>query len=169
MQSSTRCFLSKLLFLALCFCSVAQAGGSGEHSQANTAKANPEAEVRQAAEKFVEALANFDWKKFRLSFAEDATFFHPDLSFDPSRVNGRDAIVAAFENRLRDRPREKGPPYLNIQPKDVKIQMLGDAAAVVTFHLEGEKTLGRRTLVFQRWQGAWLIAHLHGSSIALQK
>jgi len=47
--------------------------------------------------------------------------------------------------------------------------MLGDAAAVATFHLGREKTLGRRTLVFQRQQGAWLIAHIHASSIALQK
>jgi len=170
MQSSTRCFLSKSFFLALCFCSVAQAGGSGEHRQTNTAKANPEAEVRQAAEKFLEALANFDSKKFRLSFVEDATFFHPGAdNFDPSRVNGRDAIVALFERRLKDRPREKGPPSLNRGPKELKIQMLGDAAAVATFHLGDEKTLGRRTLVFQRQQGAWLIAHIHASSIALQK
>jgi uncharacterized protein (TIGR02246 family) len=168
MQTSTRCFLSKLLFLALCFCSVAQAGGSGEHRQTNTAKANPEEEVRQAVEKFVEALANFDWKKFRLSFAEDATIFFPGLDFNPSRVTGRDAIVAVFERRHQDYPREKGPPYLNIQLKELKIQMLGDAAAVATFHLGGEKTLGRRTLVFQRQQGAWLIAHIHASTIALQ-
>jgi hypothetical protein len=162
MQSSKRCFLSKLLFLAVCFCLVAQAGESGEHRQANSAKPSPEGEVQRAVEKFFESLANFDWKKFRLTFAEDATFFHPDLSFDPSRVNGRDAIVAVFERRLKDRPREKGPPYLNIQ-------LLGDAAGVVTLHLEGEKTLGRRTLVFQRQQGVWLVAHIHASSIELQK
>jgi len=143
--------------------------GSSQHRQTNTAKANPEAEVRQAAEKFLEAFANFDWKKFRLSFTEDATFFFPGAQFDPSRVTGRDAIVTVFERRRQDYPREKGPPYLNIQPKELKIQMLGDAAAVVTFHLGGEKTLGRRTLVFQRQQGAWLIAHLHASDLALQK
>jgi ketosteroid isomerase-like protein len=160
------------LYLVLCFFSVTQAVGTGEHRQTNTAKANPEAEVRQAVENFLEALANFDWKKFRLSFVEDATFFSPGAdNFDPSRVrvNGRDAIVAVFERHLKDHPREKGPPYLKTQPKELKIQMLGDAAAVATFHLGGEKTLGRRTLVLQRQQGAWLIAHLHASSIALQK
>lgn len=167
MRSSTRYFLSRLIFLGVCFCSVAQGGGEPRH--ANTASANPEAAVLQAAEKFVQALANFDWKKLRLSFAEDATIFFPGSDFDPARAHGRDAIVAIFEDRLRDYPREKGPPYLNIQPKDLKIQMLGDAAAVVTFHLGGEKTLGRRTLVFQQRQGAWLIAHLHASSIVLQK
>jgi len=157
------------LYLVLCFFSVAQAGGSGEHRQTNTAKANPEAEVRQAVEKFLEALANFDWKKFRQSFAEDATFFAPGADFDPSRVTGRDTIVTIFERRHQGYPRENGPPYLNIQPKELKIQMLGDVAAVATFHLGREKTLGRRTLVFQRQQGVWLIAHIHASSIELQK
>ena len=86
----------------------------------------------------------------------------------PRVGTGELSYVAIFERRHQDYPREKGPPYLNIQPKELKIQMLGDAAAVATFHLGRGKTLGMRTLVFQRQQGAWLIAHIHASSIALQ-
>jgi uncharacterized protein (TIGR02246 family) len=130
-----------------------------------------EAEVRQAVATFFEGLANFDWQKFRASFAEDATFFSPGLSSDPSsrahRVTGRDDIVAGFESLFKDYSRQNGPPYLNIQPKDIAVQMLGESVAVVTLHLEAGKRVSRRTLVLQQRQGIWLIVHIHASAIQL--
>ena len=53
-----------------------------------------------------------------------------------------------------------GPPSLNIDPKDTKIRLLGNAA-VVTFHL-GERA--RRTVVFEQRDRGWVIVHLHASS-----
>jgi hypothetical protein len=54
-------------------------------------------------------------------------------------------------------------------PKDLLIQMLGANAAIVTFHLEGENILRRRTFVLQKIKGKWLIVHLHASGIELPK
>jgi len=35
----------------------------------------------------------------------------------------------------RQRSGRSAPPYQNIQPQDLLIEMVGDSAAVVTFHL----------------------------------
>ena len=58
--------------------------------------------------------------------------------------------------------RFEGPPYLSIDPDDLRIDVVG-AAAVVTFHLGDEPPRSRRTLVFVQEGGAWRIAHLHAS------
>jgi hypothetical protein len=39
--------------------------------------------------------------------------------------------------------------------------------AVCTFHLDDPDSLGRRTVVLQRRQGAWKIIHIHASTVAL--
>jgi hypothetical protein len=67
-------------------------------------------------------------------------------------------IIAAV-----NRSNRKGPPYLDIAPKDVKIQMADDVA-IMTFHL-GEGGASRRTIVWQNRHGKWLIIHLHASNI----
>jgi ketosteroid isomerase-like protein len=124
----------------------------------------PEAEVRQAAASFVEAFNNLDWIEFAASFDAQATIFHPGAE-SMRRLEGRDALVASFQAIFADVPNERpGPPYLNIRPRDLMVQMLGDAA-VVTFHLETGPTLNRRTVVFVRRGDRWLIAHLHASAL----
>ncbi len=67
------------------------------------------------------------------------------------------------------RKRKPNPPYQNIQPKDVEIQMFEKGAAILTFHLPGDETFGRRTFGFQKQKGKWLIAHLHASIFVKQK
>ena len=121
--------------------------------------------VRQAATDFVDAFNDLDWDRFEASFAEDATVFFPTPE-QPHRVQGRDAIIGAFKSIFESVPeREPGPPYLSIQPVDVHVRML-DESAIVTFHLAGTDQPNRRTLIFARRQGRWLIVHLHASRIA---
>lgn len=122
--------------------------------------------VQQAAEKFVDAFVNLDWERFRACWAADATIFHPFAEL-PRRLSGREEIVASFKNRFEDLKKQKPrPPYLNIQPKDLEVKLLG-STALVTFHLGGETSQGRRTLVLQKQGGDWLIVHLHASNLTL--
>lgn len=120
------------------------------------------AQVARAAEAFVDAFNDLDWERFTEAWAEDATVFHPLPDF-PARIQGRDAIVSTFQSVFGDFPdRFEGPPYLTIDPVDLRVDVLG-TAAVVTFHLGDEAPRSRRTLVFVRQDGAWRIAHLHAS------
>jgi ketosteroid isomerase-like protein len=125
-------------------------------------------DVQAAAAAFVENFNNLDWEKFRLSFTDDATVFFPFPQF-PRRATGRAEVEAIFKRFFDEaRKRKAAPPYLNIEPKDLQIQALGDAA-IVTFHLGDDENVGRRTLVFHRQKGRWLIAHLHASSLTRPK
>jgi hypothetical protein len=76
-----------------------------------------------------------------------------------------DVFRAVFEGA---RKQKSSSPYLSIQPKEMKIQMLGEVG-IVTFHLEDPGLFGRRTVVFHKRGGRWLIVHLHASGIISQK
>ena len=127
-------------------------------------------EVQGAEEAFIEAFKNLDWERFRHSFSDDATVFFPFQNV-PRRANGGEEIQASFKPLFDEgRKRKPNPPYLSIEPKDVKIQMLGNTG-VVTFHLGEDDSgyVGRRTVVFQKQRGKWLIMHLHASTIVTPK
>lgn len=125
--------------------------------------------VLRAAEAFVEAFSNLDWEPFRAAFADDATMFFPFADGLLTRASGRAEIEARFKPAFgEDRKRGRVPPYLHIEPKDMKIQMAGDVA-IMTFHLPGKGHMARRTLVWQKRGGRWLIVHLHASFIELPK
>lgn len=144
-----------------------------EHATAHTTttrRADSTAVARTVAQ-FLHAFNDLDWETFRGYFADDATVFLP-LSNSPLRKEGRTEFESAFQGFFHSvRAAGNGPPYLHIQPKDVRIQMLGDAA-VVSFHLrnDGAPQVGRRTLVMRKEaNGRWKIAHLHASSAELPK
>ena len=125
-------------------------------------------DVQEAAETFIEAFNNLDWERFRHSFSAGATVFFPFQGV-PRRVNGKDEIETVFKSFFDDvRKQKSAPPYLNIEPKEMKIQMLRDSA-VVTFHLRDNDSLGRRTVIFQKQKGIWLIVHLHASNVVTPK
>ena len=161
--------------LALIFLGLVSFSHTAAHARQQAAAqqkapaADPAAQdVQAAAAAFVEAFNNLDWEKFRLGFSDDATVFFPFPQF-PRRASGRAEVEAIFKRFFDEaRKRKAAPPYLNIEPKEMQTQVLGDAA-VVTFHLGEGDTAGRRTLVFQKRQGRWLIAHLHASSLARPK
>jgi ketosteroid isomerase-like protein len=119
-------------------------------------------QVAQAAEGFVDAFNDLDWDRFEEAWAEDATAFMPVPDF-PARLDGRDTIVATFKSIFADFPdRFEGPPYLTIDPVDLRIDVVR-TAAIVTFHLGDEAPRSRRTLIFVQQGDVWRIAHLHAS------
>jgi ketosteroid isomerase-like protein len=121
-------------------------------------------EIQRALSEFIRAFDNLDWEKFRSAFADDASVFYP-REF-PRRAEGR----AEFEKRFRQvfeqiRAGRSSPPYMDIQPKDLEIQILGDVA-IATFHLDDRPGfVNRRTLVLQKTAAGWKIVHLHASEV----
>jgi ketosteroid isomerase-like protein len=127
-----------------------------------------EVAVQKVVDGFIASLNAADVNSFMTFFAPDATLFFP-LSSLPLRLEDRQQIATAFGAFFEAvRRRHPDPPYMNMIPVGTKVQLLG-SVAVVTFHLKGEGVVSRRTLVLEKRSGAWLIVHLHASSLALQK
>jgi len=142
--------------------SVAAQAQSEIQSKASKADSNSMA-VQNAADVWVAAFNNLEWETFRNSFSDDATVFFPFVQV-PRRATGRAEVESLFKQFFdAARKRKSSPPYQNIDPKDAHIQMLDKDAAIFTFHLPGDESFNRRTLVFQKQKGKWLIAHLHAS------
>ena len=126
----------------------------------------PDAEVRETLSKFVQVFDNLDWEQFRGFFADDATVFYPrDV---PTRATGRQEIEAQFKRVFEQiRGNRTKPPYMDIQPKDLEIQLFGEVA-VATFHLDDRAgVLNRRTIVLRKETAGWRIVHIHASEVAL--
>jgi ketosteroid isomerase-like protein len=112
--------------------------------------------VEQALTTFIDAFNDLDRGRMAACFLDDASVFFP--------WGGHREVSFWAEPFDAWRVERTGPPYLNIQPKDLQIQRLGDAA-IVTFHLEHDpNTLARRTIVLCRTPAGWKIAHLHAST-----
>ena len=133
-----------------------------------SAQPNPDRqdrEVREALAKFVTAFDNLEWDAFRGSFADDATVFYPRAF--PDRANGRAEFEKTFKVVFAQiRGNKTMPPYMDIQPRELKIQMLGDVA-IATFHLDDRPGfINRRTIILRKTSGGWKIVHLHASEVA---
>jgi ketosteroid isomerase-like protein len=113
---------------------------------------------------FLNAFANLDWPTFQTYFDDEATVFFP-RGDQPARVAGRDQIERVFLREFAEtRAGAAGPPYLDLQPRDLLIEEMGDLA-LVSFHLSLPGALRRRTFVLRKRDGDWKILHLHASNI----
>jgi ketosteroid isomerase-like protein len=146
----------KLRLLALVTCLLVTAG----------ARPSPEIEVRKTLAEFIQAFDNLNWDKFRSFFSADATVFFPRQF--PSRAQGRAEIEAGFRQVFEQiRAGKSLPPYMDIQPRSLLVQVSGDVA-IATFHLDDRAGfLNRRTIVLSRKSGSWKIIHLHASEVQL--
>jgi ketosteroid isomerase-like protein len=128
---------------------------------------NPDTEVRQTLTQFVQAFDNLDWKRFAGFFADEATMFQPRKF--PRRAENKAEIEAEFRQVFEIiRGSQTKPPYMDLLPRDLRIQMLTADVAIATFHLDDRPgLLNRRTLVLQRFKQGWKIVHLHASEVPL--
>jgi ketosteroid isomerase-like protein len=126
---------------------------------------NAEDEVRKTLAEFIQAFDNLDWDRFRAAFSDDATVFYP-REF-PHRSDGRQEFERTFQKVFeRIRAGRTQGPYMDIQPRDLRLQIAGDVA-IATFHLDDRPGfLNRRTIVLQRKGEGWKIIHLHASEVA---
>jgi ketosteroid isomerase-like protein len=154
---------SKLLLLTLLFTFGQPTAASEIGARVQESDKAEFGAVRRTAEDFLDAFRNLEWERFQSFFAEDATAFFPPSAREPKLAEGKPEIETVFKRVFAAaQERSKQPPYLAIEPKSVKIQMLGNVA-IVTFHLEDPDLFGRRTVVFQKREHRWLIVHLHAS------
>ena len=126
---------------------------------------NTQSEVRETLADFIQAFDNLEWDKFRSFFADDATVFYP-REF-PGRAEGREQFEKYFRKVFdRIRAGRTQAPYMDIQPRDLKLQITSDIT-IATFHLEDRPGfLNRRTIVLQKQKSGWKIVHLHASEVA---
>ena len=125
--------------------------------------------VAKTVTEFVDAFTNLNWKKFSECFADDATAFFPPSANFPFRANNKKEVEKIFRNVFDNARKQKTiPPYIVIEPKDLKIQMIGKVA-IVTFVLNDPDLFGRRTIVFRKENNKWSIIHLHASGVMIPK
>ncbi len=124
-----------------------------------------ESEVRATLAKFVKAFDDLDWEHFRLAFDDNATVFYPRAI--PERATGRAEFERSFKLVFEQiRNGRTAPPYMDIQPKNLKIQLIGNVA-IATFHLDDRPGfMNRRTIVLNKTRAGWKIVHLHASEVA---
>ena len=153
--------------LAAALLTVSPAAGQQPAPVARAAAAAADsAGAHRAAVTFLAAFDSLQWEPFRAYLADDVTMFFP-FADTPRRADGRDSVEARFR-RFFDaglaawaRSGRTGPPRMGIVPRDLRVQMAGDAA-IVSFHL-GTTTPSRRSLVFAQRAGGWKLVHWHAS------
>jgi ketosteroid isomerase-like protein len=84
----------------------------------------------------------------------------------PERFCGRAAVEERFRQVFEQERRgaASGPPYLELRPEGLEIQVL-EGAAIASFVLRNRERVARRTIVFRDDHGTWRIVHLHGSNV----
>ena len=128
-----------------------------------------ERRLRQALDAFLQAFRNLDWDPFIASFAAGASVFFP-FEETPRRAAGVEEIAAIFSPFFTSRRsrQPEGPPYLQLDPQDLRIAIAGNIG-LVTFHLhdvsEAQAVLCRRTFVWIDDGTQWRILHLHASNL----
>lgn len=128
--------------------------------------ASAESEVRGTLAKFLTAFDNLDWETFRSTFDDEATVFYPRAV--PERANGREEFEKTFKVIFQQiRAGKTAAPFMDIQPKELKLQIYGDIA-IATFQLYDKPgAINRRTIVLHKVRQDWKIVHLHASEIAV--
>jgi ketosteroid isomerase-like protein len=124
-----------------------------------------ESEVRKALADFMKGFEPLNAAHLVSFMAPEVTAFLP---FVPRRIDGREAVKAAFEEFFsvlrRDLP---DPPHLRLVVEHMEIQMAG-SVAMVSLELPHPGFLGRRSLMFEKHNGSWRIFHVHASEIEVK-
>lgn len=120
-----------------------------------------DAPIRAAMSGFMDALNSLDADRMATYFADDITAFVPIAKGE--RVNGKAAIVEIFRNYSEST--KKNVSRTNIVPEELRVDRYGDTA-IVTFNVHNPSAISRRTFVFHRENGKWLITHFHASNTA---
>lgn len=154
------------LFTIFCFFSFQSVG---QNHQNDVVVHSDSIDVVKMLNGFVDAFSNLNWKRFSDCFADDATAFFPPSAKFPSRANNKEEIETIFKKVFDNARKQKSaPPYIIIEPKDIKIQII-DKIAIVTFVLNDPDLFGRRTIVLTKENDTWLIIHLHASGVVTAK
>lgn len=122
---------------------------------------------------FLSAIANADWDSFRKFWSDDATMYAPGPT-DAVRIEGIEALQRVWQRQfdlMRGAALDRGvkrPPFVTLVARDLRVDHLAPDVAVVSFHLDDDGRMRRRTLVVARRGSQWRITHLHASDLAGQ-
>jgi len=162
-----RVIVAIVIAIVLVLAAVTACTGSSASGPATTAvapKPSP-AEIDGTLRDFLHHFENLEWEPFIAAFTDDACVFHPTAA-TPRAFCGRDAVRAKWQQVFDETRKDaKGPPYMSLVPRDLRITILGSDAALATFELVNDKRHARRSVVFVRRDGAWKIVHIHASNV----
>ncbi|HLK29249.1 MAG TPA: nuclear transport factor 2 family protein [Puia sp.] len=131
----------------------------------NLQKTKDSLAVTEQLKKFVEAFKNLEFDKFQTFFSDDVTVFFPPSALVADRINGKEKAMEVFKNFFdKVRKSKAAPPYLDINPQKLQINIF-EEIAIVTFELDDKDALSRRTIIFKKQNGQFMIIHLHASKI----
>lgn len=122
--------------------------------------------VAATLDNFLRVFERLDWEQFRRSFSDSAVVFFPSQR-TPREFAGRAAVEARFRHEfdiIRAQSGASAPPYMHLEPHDLRITILSHEYALVTFTLLNSSRTGRRTILFRREGTEWRIWHLHASN-----
>jgi ketosteroid isomerase-like protein len=117
---------------------------------------------------FLAAIDNLDWPAFRSYFASNVTMFHPGFP-NIKRIDSPEDFEKAWLgvfSRIKKESGRSEPPYMSLQPEDLRIETLCPTVALATFHLFQSGIVSRRSIVFRQASDGWKIVHIHASNIA---
>ena len=123
--------------------------------------------VEKTLSAFLLAFDNLDWPAFRAFFAGNVTMFHPAAP-NIKRIDTPQAFEAAWLGvfaRIKKQSGRNHPPYMNLQPQDLRIEILSPVFALATFHLIDGDIVSRRSILLKPDSGEWKILHLHASNL----
>ncbi len=134
-----------------------------------TLRSVAQVEVERTVREFLTAFEDLDWPKFTAAFEDGATVFFPAPE-PPNRFTGRSEFEPPFQRVFAAirASNPGGPPFHQLKPEDLSVEVLADDMALVSFHLRNEQRTARRTLVLVKTNDKWLIHHLHASNVPKQ-
>lgn len=123
-----------------------------------------QATLLAAAEHFLRVFDNLEFEPFEAAWSSSRSVFFP-FRDTPERVEGA-AVGERFRSFFAEvRSTRPGPPYLHLQPRELRVDVVGDAG-LVTFMLgRAPGDVSRRTLLFVRERGVWKLRHMHASNM----
>ena len=113
-----------------------------------------------ASEEFISAFNALDMGRFLKCLSPGVSLYPPTI-FGAQIIEG----VAAVEEHFRHVFASENPGGPNILPTEVRIRQFGEAAGLVTFRFAREAgSAGKRSIVFERDDSAWKVAHIHATN-----
>ena len=140
------------------------AAGRGSRPPVVQSTGADQAALVSAAEHFLRVFDNLEFEPFEAAWSSSRSVFFP-FRDTPERVEGA-AVGERFRQFFADvRSMRPGPPYLHLEPRELRAEVMGDAG-LVTFMLgRAPGEVSRRTAFFVRERGAWKLRHLHASNM----
>jgi ketosteroid isomerase-like protein len=124
-------------------------------------------EVRQALQQFLSAFEQLDFERLASCFLHcgDASIILPSET-RRGIYRGWPAVEGVWREVFQDEKYTSQAGKIKLTPSDLTIQIFGETA-ICTFLANSDPPAiaHRRTIVFLRREGRWLIVHLHGSNL----